>query len=251
MNMQEGVVLTTAMPSSSSSSSSPSPSPSSSSSSSCWNHNHNNHHPPKPKSSSSSSSWTHHCNNLCNCKHAPSATLDLLILLLVLFSGAFLLSSYFSYIFNSLSLLIPSLPSLLPYLISFFLFFAASLAFCCGPRSRRCERRGCKGLKKATEFDLQIERFGPSGSSSSSSSASGLGEFDKLPWKGGSEGNPDYECLRIELRKMAPPNGRALLLFRAPCGCPVAKLEALGPKKPKRHKRSLPNATLNGGGDHR
>ncbi|KAG4960173.1 hypothetical protein AAZX31_13G191400 [Glycine max] len=178
-------------------------------------------------------------NNVCNCKHSPSATLDLLILLLVLFSGAFLLSSYLCYIFNSLSLLLPSLP--LSYLLPFLLFFSLSLAaFFCGSRSRRCQRQGCKGLKKAMEFDLQIQRFG-------SSSA----EIDKLPWKGGTEANPDYDCLRSELRKMAPPNGRALLLFRAPCGCPVAKLEASGPKKGKRHKRTPPSATLNGGGDHR
>ncbi|KAL5157610.1 Uncharacterized protein HKD37_15G042281 [Glycine soja] len=169
-------------------------------------------------------------NNVCNCKHSPSATLDLLILLLVLFSGAFLLSSYLCYIFNSLSLLLPSVP--LSYLLPFLLFFALSLAtadFCCGARSRRCQRQGCKGLKKAMEFDLQIQRFGSSVPSSA--------EIDKLPWKGGTEANPDYDCLRSELRKMAPPNGRALLLFRAPCGCPVAKLEASGPKKAKRHKR--------------
>ncbi|KAG4945862.1 hypothetical protein JHK87_041869 [Glycine soja] len=194
-----------------------------------------------------------HCNNnnnvnntsnVCNCKHSPSATLDLLILLLVLFSGAFLLSSYLCYIFNSLSLLLPSVP--LSYLLPFLLFFALSLAtadFCCGARSRRCQRQGCKGLKKAMEFDLQIQRFGSSAPSSA--------EIDKLPWKGGTEANPDYDCLRSELRKMAPPNGRALLLFRAPCGCPVAKLEASGPKKAKRHKRTPPSATLNGGGDHR
>ncbi|ESW19773.1 hypothetical protein PHAVU_006G154500 [Phaseolus vulgaris] len=202
------------------------------------NHSHNHSH-------SHSHSNNHNHNNVCNCKHSPSATLDLLILLLVLFSGAFLLSSYFSYIFHSLSLLLPSLP--LSYLLPFLLFFALSLAaadFCCGPRSRRCQRSGCKGLKKAMEFDLQIHRFGSAPSPDASA------EIDRLPWKGGTEANPDYECLRSELRKMAPPNGRALLLFRAPCGCPVAKLEASGPKKGKRHKRTQPSATLNGG-DHR
>lgn len=192
--MQEGIVLTTAMP-----------------------------------SSSSSSSLRHHCNNLCNCKHAPSATLDLLILLLVIFSGAFLLSSYIVYIFNSLSLLLPSFSLPIPYILGFIIFsvgFVFGFEICCGARSRKCERKGCKGLKKATEFDLKIERLGL-----------GFGEYEKLPWKGGSEGNPDYECLRSELRKMAPVNGKALLLFRAPCGCPVAKLEVSGPKKGKRQKR--------------
>ncbi|KAK7245798.1 hypothetical protein RIF29_40648 [Crotalaria pallida] len=182
---------------------------------------------PKPKPSS------HLCNH-----PSPSATLDLLILLLVLFSGAFLLSSYFSYIFNSLSLLFShsnspfhSIPS---YLLGFLLFFLISLfSFaCCRSRSRRCSIKGCRGLKKAMEFDLQIQTEDVLRSNVA-------GEIDKLPWKGGSEGNPDYECLRAELRKMAPPNGRAVLLFRSPCGCPVAKLEGWGSKKSKRHKSAF------------
>ncbi|ESQ50095.1 hypothetical protein EUTSA_v10002220mg, partial [Eutrema salsugineum] len=36
-------------------------------------------------------------------------------------------------------------------------------------------------------------------------------EIDWLLWKGGSKNNPGYECLRAELRRMAPPNGRAVL----------------------------------------
>lgn len=182
----------------------------------------------------------HHRSSLIFCKHSPSATLDLLILLLVLFSGAFLISSYFSYIFNSLSLLFSDLvsspPSLsLPfvsYILGCFCFFAGTLisVLCCGgSRSRKCHRPGCKGVKKALEFDLQLQ--------TEDCVRKGSLEFDKLPWKGGGEANPDYECLRAELRKMAPPNGRALLLFRARCGCPVAKLEGWGPKRGRRHKK--------------
>ena len=51
------------------------------------------------------------------------------------------------------------------------------------------------------------------------------------------ENNPDYECLRAELRRMAPPNGRAVLLFRNRCGCPVAKLEGWGAPKSKRRNK--------------
>ncbi|XP_024015535.1 uncharacterized protein At5g19025 isoform X2 [Eutrema salsugineum] len=149
-------------------------------------------------SSSSSSSSLHLC------KHSPSATLDLLILILVLFSGAFLLSSYFSYLFHSFSLLsshFPSLSSLIPlifssgdddddydlpgippasYFFAFAVFFAASVAFldlCCGPRSRKCRNPKCKGLKKAMEFDLQLqtEECVRSGATK---------EIDRLPWKG-------------------------------------------------------------------
>lgn len=116
---------------------------------------------------------------------------------------------------------------------------------CCGPRSRKCGKLGCKGLKKAMEFDLQLQgedclKLGKANKA--------VKEIDELPWKGGSEFNPDYECLRAELRKMAPPNGRAVLLFRAKCGCPIAKLEGWGPKRSRRHKKSL---ALYGAGDHR
>ncbi|KAK9288787.1 hypothetical protein L1049_017251 [Liquidambar formosana] len=94
------------------------------------------------------------------------------------------------------------------------------------------------------EFDLQLQ--------TEECLRSGVSKevIDRLPWKGGTEGNPDYECLRSELRKMAPPNGRAVLLFRARCGCPVAKLEGWGPKRGRRHKKGLPSLALNGG-DHR
>ncbi|XP_028759943.1 uncharacterized protein At5g19025-like isoform X2 [Neltuma alba] len=202
----------------------------------------------KPKSSNHA--HISNCNShSLSCKHSSSATLDLLILILVLFSGAFLLSSYFSYIFNSLSLLSHFTPQLYqlptPQILGFIIFFVISILlvlFCCGARSRKCGKPGCKGLKKAMEFDLQLQ--------TEESLKTGSDEIDKLPWKGGSENNPDYECLSSELRNMAPPGGRAVLLFRTKCGCPVAKLEGWGPRKGKRHKKSLPNRILNGGGDH-
>ncbi|CAN8269607.1 unnamed protein product [Cochlearia groenlandica] len=223
------------------------------------------------QTSSSSSSSLHPC------KHSPSATLDILILILVLFSGAFLLSSYFSYLFHSFALLSSHFPPLssffsdeeedlssigIPpasYLFAFAVFFAASIAFldlcCCGSRSRKCRNPKCKGLKKAMEFDLQLhteeECVRSSSSSGSSSSSSSSKEIDRLPWKGGSESNSDYECLRSELRRMAPINGRAVLLFRSRCGCPVAKLEGWGPKRGRRHKKSQANMALKGGVDKR
>ncbi|XP_028070785.1 uncharacterized protein At5g19025-like isoform X1 [Camellia sinensis] len=218
-------------------------------------HHHSN---PNPNSSPSSSSSTNHCSSLL-CKHSPSATLDILILILVLFSGTFLITSYFSYIFQSLSLLLPPLShsstttlllllgdSPVIYLIGFLLFFILVFVFfeiCCGYRSRKCENPRCKALKKAMEFDLQLQT-----EECLRSAATAVREIDELPWKGGSEGNPDYECLRAELRKMAPPNGRAVLLFRAPCGCPIAKLEGWGAKRGRRHKKGL---APHGGGDHR
>ncbi|KAF4378838.1 hypothetical protein G4B88_008308 [Cannabis sativa] len=185
------------------------------------------------------------------CKHSPSATLDLLILILVLFSGTFLVTSYFSYIFNSLSLLLSTSTfhihlhhQQLPYIIGFVVFFLLAVLFvefCCGSRSRKCDKPGCQGLKNAMEFDLKLQK--------EDAIKNGSKEIDRLPWKGGSEANPDYECLRSELRKMAPPNGRAILLFRTRCGCPVAKLEGWGPKRGRRHKKALASVAPKGG-DH-
>ncbi|KAK6913872.1 hypothetical protein RJ641_021193 [Dillenia turbinata] len=202
---------------------------------------------PNPNSGNflSSSSSSSSSSSTFLCKHSPSATLDILILLVVLFAGAFLIISYFSYIFQSLSLLFfsyfssPSYSAvrefIIPYVLGFivlFTFVIVVIEMCCGYRSRKCMNPGCKGLKKAMEFDLQLQ------TEECVKSASSNKEIDRLPWKGGSETNPDYECLRSELRKMAPPNGRAVLLFRAKCGCPVAKLEGWAPKRGKRHKKS-------------
>ncbi|KAG6758929.1 hypothetical protein POTOM_035392 [Populus tomentosa] len=103
--------------------------------------------------------------------------------------------------------------------------------------SRKCHQPGCKGFKKAIEFDLQLQ-------TEDCLKSTAANDVDKLPWKGGTVSNPDYECLRAELRKMAPPNGRAVLLFRSKCGCPVAKLEGWGPKRGRRHKRLRKNLVL-------
>ncbi|XP_057476682.1 uncharacterized protein At5g19025-like [Actinidia eriantha] len=216
------------------------------------------HHHKKPSHSSNPNpSSSFHSSSSLLCRHSPSATLDLLIFILVLFSGTFLLISYFSYIFQSLSLLLPPLSpssvslllllsdSPIVYFLGFALFFLiaiVSFEICCGHRARKCENPRCKGMKKAMEFDLQLQT-----EECLRSAAAAVKEIDGLPWKGGSEGNLDYECLRAELRKMAPPNGRAVLLFRAGCGCPIAKLEGWGTKRCRRHKKGL---ALNSRGDY-
>ncbi|XP_074307307.1 uncharacterized protein At5g19025 [Silene latifolia] len=209
-----------------------------------------------PTSSSTTTTTTAHTTQLF-CRHhtlslTATGTLDLLILILVLISSTFLLTSYLSYLFTSLSLLLPSIPVSLPPFSSsaaiaaaLSAFFAVSAAALCR-RPRRCANPACKGLTKALEFDLQLQT-----EDSLSNGAAGNNDVvERLPWKGGSESNPDYECLRAELRKMAPPNGRAVLLFRAKCGCPVAKLVGWGPKKGRKgSKKALASTAYNG--DHR
>uniref|UniRef100_A0A0D9WG64 Ribosomal protein L34e superfamily protein n=1 Tax=Leersia perrieri TaxID=77586 RepID=A0A0D9WG64_9ORYZ len=188
-----------------------------------------------------------------SCRHTPSsATLDLLILLLVLFSVAFLLASSLAHVSRSLSPLLasPAAAAVLasgaaamPYLGAAAALAGATFLSCSRLPRRRCRNPRCRGLVKALEFDVQLQteeavRAG-TGSTTGGADAAMWREIEALPWKGGQGGNnPDYECLRAELRRMAPPNGRAVLLFRNRCGCPIAKLEGWGvPKSKRRSKR--------------
>ena len=43
-----------------------------------------------------------------------------------------------------------------------------------------------------------------------------------------------YKELQIVLKKMAPLNGRILLVFRPACGCPAERFEVRGAKKVRR-----------------
>ncbi|KAL8100282.1 hypothetical protein AgCh_032507 [Apium graveolens] len=75
------------------------------------------------------------------------------------------------------------------------------------------------GLRNALEIDLRLQS-----EECLREGGKGVKEVDDLPWKGGGEGK-EFECLRNELRKMAPVNGRAVLVFQNKCGCAVAKME--------------------------
>ncbi|KAL6610403.1 hypothetical protein ACP70R_040372 [Stipagrostis hirtigluma subsp. patula] len=100
-------------------------------------------------------------------------------------------------------------------------------------RARRCGRPRCRGLRKAVEFDIQLEteecvrRLPP----------------PPCPGGGGGAASPpvqlgdEHRELEAELRKMAPPNGRTVLIFRAPCGCPKGRMEVWGAKKVRRIKK--------------
>ncbi|TVU19268.1 hypothetical protein EJB05_35407, partial [Eragrostis curvula] len=187
------------------------------------------------------------------CRHTPSsATLDVLILLLVLCPLAFLVASWLAHVSRALAPLLYSPPveaalaaaaAALPYLGATAVLAATGLLSCLRLPRRRCRNPRCRGMRKALEFDVQLQteeavRNG-TGSTIGGADATMWREIEALPWKGGQGGNnPDYECLRAELRRMAPPNGRAVLLFRNRCGCPVAKLEGWGAPKSKRRNKN-------------
>lgn len=93
--------------------------------------------------------------------------------------------------------------------------------------TRKCGNPNCKGLKKAAEFDIQLEtedcvKNSPSLSKDGGGVKKGLFELPR----------DHHRELEAELKKMAPPNGRAVLILRARCGCSVGRLEVPGHKKP-------------------
>jgi len=97
--------------------------------------------------------------------------------------------------------------------------------------SRKCGRPGCRGLRKVAEFDIQLETEEFVQNSSSFVGKDGVK-------KGVFELARDHHIeLESELKKMAPPNGKAVLVFRGRCGCSVGRMEVPGPKKPRKVKK--------------
>lgn len=100
-----------------------------------------------------------------------------------------------------------------------------------GKRSRRCGIEGCRGLLKAPEFDLRLL-----------TKDKVVRDLENVASKGEGPSNGFYECLRVELRRLAPsPDGRAVLLFCKECGCPVSKIEVLkeNTRSARRRNRSV------------
>ncbi|XP_061347400.1 uncharacterized protein At5g19025-like [Gastrolobium bilobum] len=97
--------------------------------------------------------------------------------------------------------------------------------------TRKCGKPNCKGLRKAAEFDIQLETEDCVKNSPSLAKDGGIkkGLF-KLPCD-------HHRELQAELKKIAPPNGRAVLVLRARCGCSIGRLEVPGPKKNRRSKK--------------
>ncbi|KAJ1263362.1 hypothetical protein BS78_09G178600 [Paspalum vaginatum] len=103
-------------------------------------------------------------------------------------------------------------------------------------RARRCGRPRCRGLRKAVEYDIQLETEEcvrgllplplPHGVAGVAAPARLLAEL-----------GDEHRELEAVLRKMAPPNGRTVLVFRAPCGCQKGRMEVWGAKKVRRMKK--------------
>lgn len=181
------------------------------------------------------------------CDKSSSAAVDIVILVLVLSACGFLFTPYFKYLCTEVAEILPLTLIFIGevmYQAPFAYISAALLMFVLviggwelyQYKARKCDNPKCRGLRKAVEFDIQLEseKCVKSLSSSTQSSSSFSHE---VPWKGSVELGHDHKELEAELKRMAPPNGRAVLVFRSPCGCPTARMEVWGNKKPRKSKK--------------
>lgn len=175
------------------------------------------------------------------CDSTPMAVVDAVMLLAVVTALGFLLIPYLKLLFLEMGALLHHLHPAATCLPA-AAFFGAAVAVAAavvawellGHHARKCGKPRCRGLKKAVEFDIQLEteecvrgRPGPAARSAL------LAAAGARPVELGDE----QRELEAELRKMAPPNGRTVLIFRAPCGCPKGRMEVWGAKKVRRIKK--------------
>ncbi|KAK9068685.1 hypothetical protein SSX86_012800 [Deinandra increscens subsp. villosa] len=175
------------------------------------------------------------------CDGSPFAALDILILILVLGALGFLIIPYITIIYHESIEILPLVFDVFQEVIS-----DAPIAYLIGVvaavsgviatiaaweilevKSRKCGKPNCKGLRKAVEFDIQLE----SEECVKYLSTEVTNNVKPL------ELGQDHKELEAELKKMAPVNGRTVLIFRAPCGCPAGRLEVWGSKRIRRIKK--------------
>ncbi|KAL5227707.1 hypothetical protein ABZP36_015972 [Zizania latifolia] len=172
------------------------------------------------------------------CDHSLMAVVDALVLLAVLAALGFLVVPYAKVVLLEMGALLHPAASCLS--VAAFAGAAVAVATAVlawemvGYHARKCGKPRCRGLKKAVEFDIQLEteecvRGRPAPAARSALLAAAGARPVEL-------GDAHRE-LETELRKMAPPNGRTVLIFRAPCGCPKSRMEVWGAKKVRRIKK--------------
>lgn len=93
-----------------------------------------------------------------------------------------------------------------------------------GRERYKCGKTGCKGWMNDDEFGFKLQRE----KCLKDVASKEVKEIDKLSWHQEFVGDlsPCRNKLLSELKAKAPPNGRAVTVFKAKCGCPYAKIEA-------------------------
>uniref|UniRef100_A0A0D9V732 Ribosomal protein L34e superfamily protein n=1 Tax=Leersia perrieri TaxID=77586 RepID=A0A0D9V732_9ORYZ len=177
------------------------------------------------------------------CEHSPMAAVDAVALLAVVGALGFLVVPYAKMALVEMgALLHPAAPCLSAAGAAFagaaVAGATAVLAWeMLGHHARKCGKPRCRGLKKAVEFDIQLETEecvrGHHPAAAPAARSALLAAAGARPVEIGGA----HRELEAELRKMAPPNGRTVLIFRSPCGCPKGRMEVWGAKKVRRIKK--------------
>ncbi|KAI0504073.1 hypothetical protein KFK09_015020 [Dendrobium nobile] len=174
------------------------------------------------------------------CEQSPQAAIDVFMLILVLGSIGVLTVPCFKIIYDEAFEMLPVAvdlmgevvcPTYVAYATGIILMLVTGFALyeIINQQFRKCGNPNCRGLRKAVEFDIQLEseecvRFMPPLPKDA---------FGAQPLELGQ----DHKELEAELKKMAPLNGRTVLIFRSPCGCPAGRMEVWGQKKVRRIKK--------------
>lgn len=179
--------------------------------------------------------------NIPACEKSRSAVIDVIILIAVVCACGVLLYPYgkllvqasaeffeeAAYVFKDEILHAPLVYGCFGLSILFALLALLAITLY---TSRTCGKLGCRGLRKAAEFDIQLETEECVKNSAGLPNVGAKNGLFQLP-------RDHHRELEAELKKMAPPNGRAVLVFRARCGCSVGRLEVPGPKKARKVKK--------------
>ncbi|XP_039132679.1 uncharacterized protein At5g19025-like [Dioscorea cayenensis subsp. rotundata] len=173
------------------------------------------------------------------CEHSTFAVVDIVILCLALGALGVLTVPCLKLIFQESSYLLTFAVAFMEevicnapvaYIAGLIMFVTAIVVWeWISYQGRKCGNPYCKGLKKAVEFDIQLEseecvRYLP---------PSPKDLLGACPLELGG----DHKELEAELKKMAPLNGRTVLIFRLRCGCPAGRMEVWGEKKVRRIKK--------------
>ena len=187
------------------------------------------------------SSSSPNCSNFQACDGSRSAVIDVVLFIAVIGASGFLLFPYAQII----SIKIFEITGIVMYVLreevsnAPLVYGSMGLSILCAAlaawallvcTSRKCGNPNCKGLRKAAEFDIQLETEECVKNSASLGKDGVKKGLFELP-------RDHHRELEAELKKMAPTNGRAVLVFRARCGCSVGRLEVPGPRKIKKIKK--------------
>ncbi|CAA0828413.1 Ribosomal protein L34e superfamily protein [Striga hermonthica] len=171
-----------------------------------------------------------------DCDQSPYAIIDVIILIAVISASCFLFYPYAMILARKcleiggevVEVVIEEItraPMVFACLGLSIFFASMALVVIAVYTDSRCGKPGCRGLRKAPEFDIQLETEENSKRSLEKNGfLKGLHEVH-------------HKELEAELKKMAPPNGKAILVFRARCGCSVGWMEVSGPRKNRKVKK--------------